>query len=475
MSYAPAQLFGRVVGAARSARQAHEAGYQEPAYYDARYQDARYAHPAYHPAEAYAPSDYEAHPDAAFYAYAPEPSYQPAGPDMTTASFDRPIAGRTILQIVPKLEAGGVERTTLEVAEALAAAGARALVAANGGRWVSELQALGGEFIEFPADTKNPALMASATLRLRNLIRREGVDIVHARSRAPAWVAWLATRQTRTPFLTTFHSAYSSDSAIKSRYNSIMARGDVVIANSAFTASHILERYPEAASRLSTIPRGVDLRAFTPDGVTCARVRALREAWGAAPDQRIILLPARLTRRKGHLVLIDAARRLREQTRDCLFVLAGDGGSLAYEKEIDKAAASAGLADRVRRVGYCDDMPAAYVAAAAVVVPSQEPEAFGRVSVEAQAMGALTLVADHGAARETVRAAPDCAANERTGWRVKPDSVQAWADTLMEALTLGAAARDAQATRARQYVRQTYSIERMCARTLNLYERILGL
>lgn len=392
----------------------------------------------------------------------------------TLSAHDRPIAGRTILQIAPRLDSGGVERTTLEIAEALAGAGARALVAAEGGRMVGELQARGGEFLPFPAASKNPLAMAASIGRLAALIRRERVDIVHARSRAPAWVAYAATRQTKTPFITTWHSAYSEGAPFKRRYNAIMAKGDIVIANSRFTAGLIAERHPEAAGRIATIPRGVDLRAFSPETVGPERVRALRAAWGAAPDQRIVLLPARLARRKGHRTLIEAAAILaREGRADLVYVFAGEGGG-AYAREIDKAAEAAGVGRVVKRVGHCEDMPAAYLAAAVVAIPSTEPEAFGRTSVEAQAMGAAVVVADHGAARETILAPPRCGPRERTGWLVPPGEAPGLAAAIGAALDLGAAARDELAAAARNHARRNFSIERMCARTLTLYEAALG-
>lgn len=388
---------------------------------------------------------------------------------------DRPIAGKTVLQIIPALDSGGAERTTLEIADALVRAGARALVAAEGGRLVGELQALGGEFHAFPAATKNPLAMAGNVRRLAALMERQGVDIVHARSRAPAWVALGAVTRTGTPFVTTYHGVYSDRSAIKARYNSVMAMGDRVIANSAYTAGHILERYPDAQGRIVTIHRGVDLRLFAPEAVEPERVRTLRETWGAPPDQRIVLLPARLARRKGHRVLIDAARILREQGRgDVIFILAGDEQRDAYPRELDRAVAQAGLDGIVRRVGHCDDMPAALLSAACVVAPSTEPEAFGRIAVEAQAMGAPVVVSDLGASAETVVAPPQAAPPQRTGWLVPAHDAGALAAAIAEALDLRAAARDSLSLRARAHVRERFSVERMCAATLSVYESLLA-
>jgi glycosyltransferase involved in cell wall biosynthesis len=387
---------------------------------------------------------------------------------------DRPIAGRTVLQILPSLESGGAERTTLEMVEALVGAGARALVAAEGGRLVGDLQALGGEFHRFPSATKNPLAMAANVRRLAALIERQGVDLVHARSRAPAWVAMGAARRQGVPFVTTYHGIYSAQSAIKARYNSVMAKGDCVIANSDYTARHIVERYPEAESRIVTIHRGVDLRLFSRESVTSDRVRKLREQWGAPPDQRIVLMPARLARRKGHRVLIRAAKLLLEAgRRDLLFVLAGEEERDAYPREIDRFAEDAGVSAIVRRVGHCVDMPAALTAAACVVAPATEPEAFGRVAVEAQAMGAAMIASDLGATSETILAPPDVEPGGRTGWLVAPDDPQDLAQAIGEALDLGAAGRDGLALRARKRVSELFSVERMCAATLCVYETLL--
>ena len=384
------------------------------------------------------------------------------------------LAGRTILQIVPELDSGGAERAAIDISEALAGAGARALVATEGGRLVSELQAKGGIAIRFPAATKNPFAMAANVSRLAHLIRAERVDLVHARSRAPAWVALAATRRARVPLVTTFHGIYSGRSPIKLNYNSVMARGDVIIANSAFTAEHIAKTYPQACERVAVIYRGVDFRRFSPGAVDPARVRRLRDAWGVAPHEQIVLMPARLSERKGHRVLIEAAALLKAQRGEGLAVaFAGNSGKGGYARELDKMIGKAGLAGMVRRVGHCDDMAAAYLAASVVAMPSTEPEAFGRVAVEAQAMGTPVVVSDLGALAETSLAPPKVPPARRTGWHVPPGNAAALAGALAEALSLGAAARDGLAARARGFVEANFSLNRMCTETLALYERLL--
>jgi glycosyltransferase involved in cell wall biosynthesis len=387
-----------------------------------------------------------------------------------------PLAGANVLQIIPNLDSGGAERTTVDVAASLAEAGARALVASRGGRMVSELQAKGGIWIPFPAATKNPLSMALNISRLAELIRSEGVNLVHARSRAPAWVAYAATRLTKTRFVTTYHGAYSGTGALKLRYNSVMARGDLVIANSHFTAGEIARLYPAAAGKLRIIPRGVDVRLFDPNKIAGDRVNVLRHAWNVAPDERIVLLAARLTPWKGHKILIEAARQLVEQgLRDTKFILAGDDqGRGGYVKEIDSAIEKAGLTGIVRRTGHCGDMPAALVAAAVAVVPSTEPEAFGRAAAEALAMGTPAVVTDRGGLTEIVMAPPECAPALRTGWRVAAGDAAALAGAIGEILALGAAARDQLGLAARTHVMRYFSLERMCAATLDAYFDLLS-
>jgi glycosyltransferase involved in cell wall biosynthesis len=391
------------------------------------------------------------------------------------AAADQSLVGRTVLQIVPDLQSGGAERATIDMAEALAQAGGRSLVASRGGRMVSELQSKGGVWIPFPAATKNPIAMALNSVRLARVIRDEGVDIVHARSRAPAWVAYYATRQTGAKFVTTYHSAYSGVSPVKLRYNAIMATGDMVIAISEFAAQRIRELHPEAARRVVVIPRGVDLRVFSPDAVSSSRVERLRARWGVAAHERVVLLPARLSARKGHALMIEAAKRLAAEGMDEIRILfVGEPHSDSFRRAVETQIMRAGVSDFVRNVGHCDDMPAAYLAAGAIVAPSTEPEAFGRVAVEAQAMGAPVIVSDIGASPEIVRAPPQTPRHEATGWRVPPGDPIALAQAVSEALAMTASARDELALRARANAQSRFSVEQMQRATLDVYKRLLG-
>jgi glycosyltransferase involved in cell wall biosynthesis len=391
------------------------------------------------------------------------------------SSLTHPLAGRTILQIIPELEAGGAERTAVDVAAGLAHAGARALVATEGGRLVGELQTKGGIWVPFPAATKNPVSMLMNVRRLARICHEEGVSLVHARSRAPAWVGLGAARSLGLPFVTTYHGSYGGRSAVKVLYNSVMARGDVVIANSHYTADLIRASYPQASDRLRVVHRGTDFAVFTPSAVAPERIENLRKAWGVAPHERVVLLAARLTGWKGQKVLVEAAARLRDQgLADVGFILAGDPqGRDSYVRDLDNLIASRKLASVVRRVGHCTDMPAAFLAASVVTVPSTEPEAFGRSAVEAQAMGTPVVVSDLGAVPETVLAPPDVAPHERTGWRVPAGDADALAQAIGSALTLGATAKATLAARARAHVERHFSLERMVSDTLDVYSALL--
>lgn len=384
------------------------------------------------------------------------------------------LQGVTVLQLVPSLDTGGAERTAVDIAAALVAAGARALVATAGGRLVPELQQAGAEWLPFPASTKNPVRIVWNAERIRRLIGAERVDIVHARSRAPAWSGLMAARRAGVPFVTTYHGAYKPGGRLKTWYNSVMARGDAVIANSRFTARLIESQHPQARGRIEVIYRGTDVGRFDPATVSTERIADLRAAWGVPAGRRIVLLPARLTGWKGQEVLIDAAAALAGRGLEGIdYVLAGDAqGRTDYVSAVEARIAARGLADRVHIVGHCADMPAANLAADVVAVPSTEPEAFGRTAVEAQAAGRPVVVSDIGATPETVLAPPDCAPDVRTGWRVPAGDAAALADALSEALTLDSQERAALGARARDRAR-AFGLDAMTGATLALYGRLL--
>ncbi len=398
--------------------------------------------------------------------------------DIMAAGRDRVenLKGKTILQLIPQLNVGGAERTTVDIAEALVAAGACALVASEGGGLVGELQAKGGLFLPFPAATKNPLKMFQNRNRLIALCLTEKVDLIHARSRAPAWSALGAARHLGIPFVTTVHGNHSSGSPFKRFYNSIMARGDAVIANSERTAEWILAHYPEARDRMVTIPRGTDLKGFSPEAVDTPRRDALRKAWALPEGKRVILLGARITPLKGHLVALAAFRAVLDRgLTDVVMVFAGGAqGREAYAAELDRAIQAMGLSESVFRVGHCADMPAAYALADVVIMPSIEPEGFGRTAVEAQAMGKAVIASDLGATPGTILPRYANEASEFTGWVVPAIDPTELANAVTEALALPIDAREALGARARRYVEARYSLRGMTDATITVYQSLFN-
>ncbi|MGH6876276.1 MAG: glycosyltransferase family 4 protein [Rhizomicrobium sp.] len=377
--------------------------------------------------------------------------------------------GPAILQIVPALDAGGAERSTIEIAGALTRAGFASLVASAGGRMVGELEAAGGEWIAMPANAKSPFALLANARRLRDLIRTRNIKLVHARSRGPAWSALWAARRTAIPFATTFHGAYSAGFPLKRFYNSIMLRGDAVIANSQWTADHIRADYSFRPKKLVVIPRGVDLERFDPAGVPRGRVMALREAWGAGPEHTVILLPGRMTRWKGQLVLIEAMARLaKDRTGTLRVVLAGDAqGRDDYTADVARAIARYGLGQIVAVAGHIDDMPAAYLASDIVISASTKPEAFGRVAAEAAAMERPVIATDHGGARETVLPGT-------SGLLVPPGDAGALAAALEKLVAAGPAGRAAIGARGRAHILRHFTLARMTGDTIALYRELLN-
>jgi len=370
----------------------------------------------------------------------------------------------TVLQVLPALVTGGVERGTVDVAAALAAAGWRSLVASAGGPMARELERAGAAHFTLPLASKNPFVIHANVGRLAALIRAHEVDIVHARSRAPAWSARAAAENAGVHFLTTFHNAYGGKSWLKRRYNSVMARGELVIANSNFVADHAAATYGVPRERLRVIHRGVDVTRFDPEKVSAERMARLAQEWRLPDGVPVVMLPGRLSRWKGHFVLIDAMKLLNRPQVHALIVGAGGGG---YRAQLDSAIARAGTAVTFRVLDECRDMPAAYMLADVVVSASTEPEGFGRVIVEAQAMGRPVVATSHGGAVETV-------VPGKTGWLVPPNDADALSGAIASALALDADSRVQLAARAIAHVRANFTTAVMVARTIAVYQELLG-
>ena len=340
-----------------------------------------------------------------------------------------------VLQILPDLNAGGVERTVLETVEVLVANGHGAHVLSNGGRLTAELVALGGVHHTAAIGSKNILSFPWRIAGVRRLIVEYNIDIVHARSRAPAWPAMFAARAETVPFVTTYHGVYNAKWALKRGYNSVMAKGDIVIANSNFTCEHIIREHGTDPHKIVVIPRGVDMEVFNPARLSADSAVARRARWGVPPEARLVLLPGRLTRWKGQSVAIEALSHLSVDTH---LVLLGDPqGRDEYVAELRAQANALDLGSRVHIPGHDSDVAAAYLAADVVICPSTDPEAFGRTAAEAQAMGRPVIAADHGGAVEVV-------VDGVTGWRTPPGDAKGLADAIgrVDDLTGLSGARD---------------------------------
>lgn len=381
------------------------------------------------------------------------------------------LSSPVILQILPALQQGGVERGTLEMAQAITQAGGKALVASSGGRLVPMLRNLGAEHITLPeCGSRNPAHVWKNARVLARILGQYNVALVHARSRIPAWTARMACRRTRTAFVTTWHGVHANTMPGKKLYNSVLASGDRVIAISAHIGRMLHTDYNVPATRLRVIPRGADIGQFSPHAVSGQRMHQLAEQWGIPAGSAIILMPGRLTGWKGQTLVLQALAQLEaglpDQPWHCVFA-GSDKADGRYVQELTQLASSLGLDDRIRFAGHCEDMPAAMALASMVLVPSLRPEPFGRVVVEAQAMCRPVIVSHHGAAVETVE-------HGVTGLSVPPNNVEALADAMLAVLNAPAASLVHMGTAARQAVVAHYTTEAMQHATLGVYDELLG-
>ena len=365
-----------------------------------------------------------------------------------------------VLQVVPELNAGGVEATTLEMAQALIEHGHGAHVISAGGRMEDALLAMGGVLHKTDIGSKNIFTVAPRTRMLRAIIHKYKIDIVHARSRAPAWPAYYAAKTEKVPFLTTYHGIYNGTSGPKRYYNSIMARGTHIIANSNYTKAHIIKTHGTNPDKITVVPRGVPMARFDPAKISQTEITAQRESWGLKPSDIAVLLPGRLTRWKGQLVAIKAMSHLPPNYK---LILLGDAqGREAYVNELKTKTDALGLAQRIIMPGHTRDMPTAFMAADVVVSASTDPEAFGRVAAEAQAMGRPVIATAHGGALETVL-------DGKTGYLIPVGDAASMASAIERAVqTL-----DFDAIAARKRISEQFSTQSLQRKTLSIYNDLL--
>jgi len=393
-----------------------------------------------------------------------------------SAARPRSLAGATILQVVPSLRDGPSGNTAVDIALTLLQAGARAIVAGDEGTLVGELRTFGGEFVRMPNDTLNPLRILRNTRALTKLIASERVDIVHAQSAGAAWSALAATHKQPVYLVTSFPDRLPWHSYVGNMLRSSLARGDRVIAPSAYVSRAMIERYKLKPDRITVIPRAVDTASFGPAAVSADRIAALRRVWGVLPDMRVALVPGRVAPWNGQMSMIDAARLIvGGGDRNIVFVFAGEDLSHPrYARSVRRQARLHGIDTLCRFVGHCADIPAALAAADVVVVPSLEPPLSGRAAAEAQAMGRPLVATTVGVLPENLLCPPRMRDELRTGWLVRPGNVGELARAVGAALALDVTAYEALGARARQFAEFMFSPQSVAEAIRGVYTSLLA-
>ena len=371
-----------------------------------------------------------------------------------------------ILQVTAALEQGGVERGTVEMAAFIVSQGGQSFVASQGGRLVEELEKNGSKHFLLPLARRNPVAILYSAFQLQKLIRSEKIELVHARSRAPAWAAFLACQLTGVKMVTTFHGTHRIQNRVKKLYNSVMVRGERVIAISDFIKNHIIENYAIKEEQIDIAPRGFDPAVFDPDLISSKMKHELKQSLNLTTvGEKVISLPGRLTRWKGQPLFLEALARIKELSWHALLI-GGAGKKSAYDDELKTLAKKLGIENRVKFVGDQGDIVPYYAISDLVVSASMEPEAFGRVAVEAQAMAKPIIASAHGGSLETVK-------DGETGWLFNSGDVDDLASKLCYALAddvnlvqMGIAGR--------QWVTETYTIDKMCQSEWDGYMKVIN-
>lgn len=385
----------------------------------------------------------------------------------TNSSAADNVRQPVIVQILPALDMGGVERGTVEVAKAIIAAGGKAVVISNGGLLVSQLQRIGAVHIKLPVHNKNPLSWAGTRRDLRRTLVEQGADIVHVRSRVPAWIGIASARSLGVPVVSTIHGKFGTKRFFKRFYNSKMLTADHVIAISHFIKSQIETHFRKfhLEDKMTIIHRGVDDSYFDANAVK--QGRTIKEALRLAlPDDRpVVMMPARPTPWKGHEILLQAVAQM--PSPDFTLVLLGiTDGSEKYYNHIEDMVRKLGLESIVRLAGKSTDMPASMMLADVVVMPSIEPEPFGRVAIEAQAMGRPVVAFEHGGAIESIT-------DGVTGFLAQPNDAASLAQKIEQALALGPRQRKKFAETARAHIESDFTIAAMCEKTILIYDKML--
>lgn len=372
-----------------------------------------------------------------------------------------------VLQVLPELETGGVEVGTIEVASELKEHGIENFVASQGGRMVYNLDRLKIKHLTLPLKSKNPFTMWKNAKKLEAFIRENGINIVHARSRAPAWSAYWAAKRAGVKFMTTFHGTYGLGPwGIKKAYNKIMTYGERVIAISNHIKNHMLQNYKVDESKIRLIHRCADIERFAPEAVTTERMINKIKEYRIAEDKPVLLLPGRITRWKGQHLLIEALAKMKNQNYYC--IIAGDSqGRQKYMNYLEKLVKKYNLEGKVGFFGRYSDVPALMMVSNVILSTAIEPEAFGRIAIEGQAMGKVVIASDIGGSLDTV-------IDGVTGKLFKSNDAQSLADALDWALDLPMTEIKKISAAGMKNVREHFTKQIMCDKTIEVYKELVN-
>ena len=369
-----------------------------------------------------------------------------------------------LLQVLPHLNSGGMVSGAIEIANFLKNNGGNSVLVSTGGYRESEVLKNNCISIHLPMDTKNPISIYRNKNNLISIIKKYNINIVHARSRAPAWSAYLATKKLNIAFITTFHGTYGIENILKKKYNEVMLKGNYVIAISKFIKEHIRQEY-EKSDNVFVIPRGINENFFSPEKVTVARIISTAKKIKTDEFKKTILMPARLTSWKGHEIAIRSIALLKDINLK-LIILGDSQKRFNYKKYLEKLVSKLNLNNKVLFLEQTRDLPAFLMLADLVISCSTKPEAFGRTVLEAQAMGRPVLAFNHGGSVELVN-------DNKNGILSKPFDIKEFADNIKKALSMSLPEREKLSKESIYNVQKKYLTSMMCQKTISLYQKLL--
>ena len=378
-----------------------------------------------------------------------------------------------VLQVIPKLGYGGAETGCYDLAHYLTEYGCVSYIVTSGGELLKFIDKKKVKLIKLPVHSKNPILIFLNTIALIFIILLKDISIVHARSRAPAWSCLIATKITRRKFITTFHGTYNFKNSIKKLYNSVMVRSNLVIAGSNFIFSHInnnYSKYFDSKKRFLVIFRGINVDYFDPSKTSCTAESQLLSDWKLDRNRKIILMPGRLTAWKGQETFIEALNLVNKELGHQSFyavILGNDQGRDVYKKKIKRLAEQYRLNNQLKFINHCKDMPLAYKISDLVVSASIEPEAFGRVSVEAQSMEKPIIASGIGGSNETIL-------NNKTGFLFEAGNAESLSKKIIEVLNLNESTLKFMGIEGRKNIIKKFNVEKMCFSTYSEYKKLLN-